>query len=183
MDGVGSNLITEDRQWDVSLLNQWFSPPDVDRILTIPLGFFRHNDTLVSHNHSSGVYSVQTGYHYAASLEDIDSNSCSSSTKQWWKFFWLLQLSQKIRIFAWRAYNDELHVATAFVKRKSITNATCSICHQAWESIGHALFGCKYVRAVWRHSNRVLDLSKASTMQKGDYLVHLSTIFTRSEME
>uniref|UniRef100_A0A803QNQ4 CCHC-type domain-containing protein n=1 Tax=Cannabis sativa TaxID=3483 RepID=A0A803QNQ4_CANSA len=101
---------------------------------------FSPNTTLAAPN--SGIYNVNSGYHFAASLEEADVSSVSTSPTAW----------------------------------NVITDSTCSLCRQAWESIGHALFGCKYARAVWRATNHYFDWNKAALMQKGDFLIHLSTM-------
>uniref|UniRef100_A0A803QGR4 RNase H type-1 domain-containing protein n=1 Tax=Cannabis sativa TaxID=3483 RepID=A0A803QGR4_CANSA len=73
--------------------------------------------------------------------------------------------------------------ATALFRQKVVTDAICSICKQAWESIGHAMFDCKYARVVWRCLDFVFDRNLARSMNKGDYLVHLSSIYTKTDME
>uniref|UniRef100_A0A803PE40 Reverse transcriptase domain-containing protein n=1 Tax=Cannabis sativa TaxID=3483 RepID=A0A803PE40_CANSA len=109
--------------------------------------------------------------------------SASTSHKDLWKLFWNLKLPSKIKIFAWRVIQNFLPVAAALYKKKVLTSAACSLCSQARESIGHALFQCKHAKAVWRHFNYPIDFNKAQNMVGGDYIFHLATLLSQQELE
>uniref|UniRef100_A0A803QMZ3 Reverse transcriptase domain-containing protein n=1 Tax=Cannabis sativa TaxID=3483 RepID=A0A803QMZ3_CANSA len=174
-----ANLITDKREWNIQLLNEYFLPIDVDRVVTIPLSFFPSNDRLIWHHTTTGCYTVNSGFH----LAEVRETSGSNNHTNWWKMFWSLSLPSKVKKFAWRVMQDALPVATGLCRRKVIDSATSSLCHNAWESVGHALFNCIKARKVWRETKFILDHSHANNVYKGDYLIHLSTLHSKQDFE
>uniref|UniRef100_A0A803NML1 Reverse transcriptase domain-containing protein n=1 Tax=Cannabis sativa TaxID=3483 RepID=A0A803NML1_CANSA len=178
-----SHFITDNRVWNVPLLTSYFQQIDIDRILSIPLAYFAGTDRLVWHHSPNGIYSVKTGFHLATTLEDQNSSSTSNKQSEWWKFFWNLKLPPKIRIFAWKVFQNILPTAVALFKRKVLDSGECSLCTSNWESIGHALFSCKHAKDIWKISRFRIDFSQAHNMFNGDYLYHLSTIYQQHDFE
>uniref|UniRef100_A0A803Q8E0 Reverse transcriptase domain-containing protein n=1 Tax=Cannabis sativa TaxID=3483 RepID=A0A803Q8E0_CANSA len=178
-----SHFITDQREWNISLLNQYFQSIDVDKIVTIPLSFFPSNDRLIWHHTTSGCYTVNSGFHLAENLAENQQTQASSSHSTWWKTFWNLDLPSKVKIFAWRVMQNALPVATGLVRRKVIDSATCSLCNNAWESIGHALFNCTTARKVWRDTKFIIDHTHTHNMYNGDYLIYLSSLHSKQDLE
>uniref|UniRef100_A0A803QH07 Reverse transcriptase domain-containing protein n=1 Tax=Cannabis sativa TaxID=3483 RepID=A0A803QH07_CANSA len=178
-----SALINDNREWNSTLLNDFFQPIDVEKILSIPLSYFATQDRLIWHHSTSGSYNVKSGFHLATHLEDQLQSSSSDANRDWWKFFWNLSLPPKIRIFAWKVIQHILPVAAALFKRKVIDSAACSLCNSSWESIGHALFGCSHAKNIWKESKFIIDFNKAQSMFNGDYLHYLSAVYTQEDFE
>uniref|UniRef100_A0A803QAN3 Reverse transcriptase domain-containing protein n=1 Tax=Cannabis sativa TaxID=3483 RepID=A0A803QAN3_CANSA len=178
-----STFITDQMEWNIDMLNEFFQPIDVDKILSIPLSFFGGQDRLIWHHSSSGIYNVKSGFHLATSLEEQHISSTSDPHRDWWRYFWNLNLPPKVRIFAWKVFHNILPVAAALFKKKIIDSAACSLCTSNWESIGHALFGCKHAKGIWTDSKFSLDYHKAQSMFNGDYLLYLSSMYNQEDFE
>lgn len=178
-----SNYILDTMEWDLDLLHENFSQLDVERISTIPLSYYCSQDRLIWHYDTSGIYSVKSGFHLASTLADASHESTSTDFKSWWRYFWSLRLPQKVKIFAWKILHNALPVASALHKRQVITSALCSRCKTTWESIGHALFTCRYAKEVWKRSTFLIDFKKANHMHQGDYLIYLATLMDKNKFE
>uniref|UniRef100_A0A803QK36 Reverse transcriptase domain-containing protein n=1 Tax=Cannabis sativa TaxID=3483 RepID=A0A803QK36_CANSA len=76
-----ADFITHSRQWDVPKLQQFFTPPDVDRILSIPLSLFPCEDVLLWHYSSAGFYTVKSGYKLASDVLDSQPNKTQNESR------------------------------------------------------------------------------------------------------
>ncbi|KAM6576524.1 hypothetical protein CsatB_028361 [Cannabis sativa] len=149
-----AHLITGSRQWNLEALQQNFSQPDIDNILSIPLSLYPSEDILIWHYSSTGCYTVKSGYQFDADSQDTTAPSSSSSSNDWWQNFWSLKLPSKVRIFAWRAFHDALPTAAILHFRHIASDSLCPIC---------------------------LHLSRITSMQ--DFMVHVSSVLSQDLFE
>uniref|UniRef100_A0A803PIA5 Reverse transcriptase zinc-binding domain-containing protein n=1 Tax=Cannabis sativa TaxID=3483 RepID=A0A803PIA5_CANSA len=161
-----SSFITEERVWNVSLLNKFFQPIDIERILFIPLSYFADTDRLIWHHTTNGSYTVKSKFHLATSMKEQHCSSTSNEHRDWWKFFWNVNLPLKIRIFAWKVFQNVLSTAAALFKKK-----------QDFELILCVLWG------IWTDRNQVVHGSvprqHAAIVQ---YTIRFHEDFTRLKL-
>uniref|UniRef100_A0A803Q6Z2 Reverse transcriptase domain-containing protein n=1 Tax=Cannabis sativa TaxID=3483 RepID=A0A803Q6Z2_CANSA len=177
-----ADFITHSRQWDVPKLQQFFTPPDVDRILSIPLSLFPCEDVLLWHYSSAGFYTVKSGYKLASDVPDSQPNS-SHTTETWWQYFWGLKLPSKIRIFAWRAYHEALPTAAILQYRHISSSPQCPLCQVHLETINHAFFWCNRAKQVWKNWDESINWSLSMTCSFSDFLVYVSSQLQAEKVE
>uniref|UniRef100_A0A803QS43 Reverse transcriptase zinc-binding domain-containing protein n=1 Tax=Cannabis sativa TaxID=3483 RepID=A0A803QS43_CANSA len=153
-------------EWNLQLLKDNFSPLDVERILSIPLSFFPSEDRLVWHHATSGIYNVKSGYHLSATLDECDQAATSDLHSSWWKTFWHLSLPSKIKIFAWKVMHNAIPTLRCITQVKS--NRFCSV------------FAVYLRLGIYRACPFLLQ---AQQMFNGDYLFHLSKLFSQQDFE
>uniref|UniRef100_A0A803PXR5 Reverse transcriptase domain-containing protein n=1 Tax=Cannabis sativa TaxID=3483 RepID=A0A803PXR5_CANSA len=178
-----AHLITGSRQWNLEALQQNFSQPDIDNILSIPLSLYPSEDIRIWHYSSTGCYTVKSGYQFDADSQDTTAPGSSSSSNDWWQNFWSLKLPSKVRIFAWRAFHDALPTAAILHFRHIASDSLCPICKLQPETIPHALLCCKRPKQVWNQWDLLpgLHLSRITSMQ--DFMVHVSSVLSQDLFE
>ncbi|XP_060962040.1 uncharacterized protein LOC133032190 [Cannabis sativa] len=181
-NSVVADYITPDREWNFSKLSADFSSVDVGRILSLPLSNNASPDYWIWHG-TGGEYEVKSCYFFACSSSADTYESVSNPNTAWWKSFWQLKLPPKVKIFSWKAIHNALPVAAELFKKKSLTSASCSLCLNAWESVGHALFSCKHARHVWKIAGFTFNNKAAVSMNIEDFLFQISESYTKSELE
>uniref|UniRef100_A0A803PZ04 Reverse transcriptase domain-containing protein n=1 Tax=Cannabis sativa TaxID=3483 RepID=A0A803PZ04_CANSA len=178
-----AHYITNERQWDLRILEDHFGTIDIERILSIPLAPSPREDMLVWHHSDTSYYTVKSGYHLAASLETMEAESHSSSNRQWWNLLWALRLPKKVKIFAWRFINDALPTAANLMHRKISTSSACSLYLCAWESVGHAIFCCTRAKAVWKISKCQVQMPNIGNLKGFDIFSHLANVNKDADLE
>uniref|UniRef100_A0A803PJK4 Reverse transcriptase domain-containing protein n=1 Tax=Cannabis sativa TaxID=3483 RepID=A0A803PJK4_CANSA len=178
-----SELIDCDRQWHMPSLKSNFLDIDIDKILSIPLSTFSHDDKIIWHHETTGIYTVKSGYILASKFADQEAPSVSSHSTQLWKHFWKLNIPSKVRIFLWKAVQECLPVAAILQKCHIAGSDICSLCRGNNESIVHALFLCKRAKKVWRGSSFSIDriIHESSTFK--DLFFKASETWPQQELE
>ncbi|XP_050211713.1 uncharacterized protein LOC126661875 [Mercurialis annua] len=149
-DSLVKSLITDERKWDVEMIQNKFNEEDVDWICNIPLAKTELHDNRRWHYDKSGLYNVRSGYRVAWDLKNQASSSDGTEMMSWWKFLSGLSLPQKVKIFLWKCFNDLLPVRADLSRRGMIVENLYSGCNCAGESQIHALWFCRQARKAWK---------------------------------
>ncbi|KAG7583258.1 Reverse transcriptase domain [Arabidopsis suecica] len=171
-----SALITPQGEWDVALLNELFSGPDVTHIRSFPPALML-SDRYVWAYTKEGQYSVKSGNWLlnkeATALEVVsDTETTTNKIKD---KVWKMQAAPKIKMFFWRALSGALAVAECLRRRGLNTNPLCQLCRVREETKSHVLFECHMAVAVWQLSGLpVPDQGfSCSVSENISYILHL----------
>ena len=75
---------------------------DVEAISQIPLPRSRKEDVVLCHFDKRGEYSMKSEYQIALNLKLPNEPTNSENGSRQWKFLWMLDLPEKIKICMWR---------------------------------------------------------------------------------
>nr|POE67030.1 putative ribonuclease h protein [Quercus suber] len=166
--------------WNIQLIDRCFHPPDAAQIKSLPLCSTPQSDVLIWPLEKSGKYSVKTGYSLLCVVQDPAESSLQVSMDEWgfWKKLWKISAPGKIKHFLWRACTNSLATKENLVKRKILTDATCSRCLVASEGSLHSLWSCSSLKEVWEKDFGWIPSSGAA-FTSFEELVEL--VFTKPE--
>nr|XP_023927444.1 uncharacterized protein LOC112038818 [Quercus suber] len=173
---VSSLIDPMTRWWKLEIVRALFLPFKADIILKIPLSFNLPNNKLILIGNKKGEFTVKSAYFVASKLLDSrDDGECSfgDSNGRTWRKIWSLKLSEKVKIFSWRACVNGLPVLTKMAAKGIQTCCVCPICDEEPESLLHALISCDFALSVWSlwHDYPIDLLLKASDFN--DLVLHL----------
>ncbi|KAL0843027.1 hypothetical protein Bca101_016272 [Brassica carinata] len=139
---------TDVGEWDLHKL-QVFVPDFAEKIQFIRPSISGAPDKLVWLGTKNGEYSTKSGYYAAVDCENFFEVGPTGTDFNWKKNVWELDVSPKIKTFAWKLLKGALPVGERLADRHIPIDPTCKRCG-ASESITHLFFQCQYSRKVWR---------------------------------
>ncbi|XP_055961032.1 uncharacterized protein LOC130015273 [Mercurialis annua] len=114
-----SEPITDSKEWNMVVLRNVFDEHEVKCIANSPLAITNQNDVLRWHYDKYGIYNVKSGYRIAEEIKRHASSSDNEQFSKWWKYFWKLLISSKVKIFIWRIYHEWIPMRTRLVVRRN----------------------------------------------------------------
>jgi ribonuclease HI len=105
---------------------------------------------------TSGRFTVSSAYRFISDL--MSNNSSTSTSPQFWKAIWKLNLNDRLRIFIWKIASNMLPTKERLCQISiPILDSSCPLCKLATDSLQRLFFECFFARVVWRHSFWPLD--------------------------
>ncbi|XP_057444580.1 uncharacterized protein LOC130736815 [Lotus japonicus] len=169
---VSELINNETHTWDTRKIAEFFTQPEAEMILKIPLPSQPRDDQLMWTHTKQGIYSVKSGHHSILSSNDEASTS-NPTTSSIWSNIWEVDIQPRCKEFIWRAAQNALPVKANLIRRGIHTDPICPMCGDDRESTCHAILTCPEVRAIWFSSPLGLHINLTEGMSFKEWLEHL----------
>lgn len=145
-----ADLITEDGQWDETIIKASFLDIDERAIVRQPLNS-QGQDFWAWEPERSGIYTVKSAYKllFKKKEEADHAQGPSSSADGLWSKIWKLEIPPKVKVFWWRVAHEFLPARQVLWKRHIEPVPCCEVCGASEESIAHVLLHCTIVKVFW----------------------------------
>ncbi|KAA3470265.1 reverse transcriptase [Gossypium australe] len=139
--------------WNRELIEELVDEDTASRILAIPISGDNKEDTQVWKYEGSGEYTVKSGYRVLSTILGRYNNYSllEDGSNAFYKFLWMLNIPNKIKIHNWRLVNNMLPHYSNLAKRKLAVDSICLLCKEALEDSSHLMWHCNLLRCVWTH--------------------------------
>ena len=140
-----AELINQElHSWRSDLIMEMFEKEDAT-ICKIQLSRRYVEDSIVWLHNKKGVFTVKSTYKVAREVMrggNVAESSRGCVGKRVWAAIWKLRISNKIKVFCWRACNEILPTKMNLTNRKVTDDAACPICMRFPEIAIHVLWEC-----------------------------------------
>uniref|UniRef100_A0A2N9IN55 Reverse transcriptase domain-containing protein n=1 Tax=Fagus sylvatica TaxID=28930 RepID=A0A2N9IN55_FAGSY len=147
---VDALILTDQRCWNTSLVDQIFTPYEAAIIKKIPLSYRCPQDRIIWGGTQHGEFSVRTAYRLLYQLSSGGEESTSTGgNKAFWLGVWKARVPPKIRNFIWRACRKILPTHSKLFEKQISSSLSCQWCEEEVETCDHVLWQCEFAQRVW----------------------------------
>lgn len=116
--------------WNTALLQEMFSPNEVQAILAMPINSVERPDKLVWFHSNDVHFTVRSAYHlqHAMSLNSQGNTSTSMNVTPLWQSIWKLKVPNQTKRFIWKACKKILPNLHNLMKRKIMNSDIFPLC-------------------------------------------------------
>jgi len=117
-----------------------------------------------------------SGYFTLSSAIAICRNEDTLEPEQHWNRLWKTKAPQKMKVFAWLAFQDKLMTNLNRTRRGLTNDPFCSVCGSEFEDVEHVLRTCPRAAWIWRQFARVnLGKHDSEACYRNWFLQNLAT--------
>lgn len=173
---VSELLDSNTKKWNEKEVRNNFPTDIAEKILSIRIFTDRKGkmkqDTLRWLLTQNGIFTVKSMYQ---KLKNPSIDQTRLANVSFWKSFWKLNISQRIKIFLWKCIHNALPVRKKLGRYMKDIDLKCIFCEHECESLKHLFFECPYARSVWMlpplvHSNHRNDNALSFSAMYSDWI-------------
>lgn len=156
----GIQMVSElicNMEWNTELVGRVFRPEAAAEVVKIPLSLTPRKDRMYWIHHSTGKYTVKSGYR--AAMEIIRTSqgritggqtSRDFQNPKAWRSLWNMKIKGKHKFFWWKCLLNILPTGEVLHKRLKGVDPICKRCGEGIETVEHMLFHCSESRVIWK---------------------------------
>ena len=168
-----SELLVDDG-WNVTMLNNLFSPWESRAIQSIPIQMFRMKDEWMWVHSKSGQFTVRSAYfHELFSARRTEPSTSHSSNRRMWQQLWSLKIPPKAKLFGWKVLKDGIPTKHKLQTRGMCSSSVCPRCGEEDENIEHMLLRCRESVRIWYGSPLRIESDKVGDMSIKEWVDNL----------
>ncbi|XP_024177882.1 uncharacterized protein LOC112183776 [Rosa chinensis] len=169
--------------WDINVLQRYFTPADIDLILTIPLSRSATLDQQIWHFNKRGFFTTNSAYYVAKDLAlglVLAPKPPVDPLRVVWKKVWSAKVPGKVALHAWRIMGNILPTRIGLNTKGYNGELGCVFCNHPHEDSLHLFVNCPYAKEVWNRAGIPMLGAASTTIQ--EWLTGVVNRFTKEEL-
>lgn len=141
-DTVDSLMDGNTKWWNIDKVRALFNPNVAVDIMKIIICPREQEDKWTWTQEKCDNFSVKSAYRFFIDTQKSNPRESANASKQqaFWKVFWKMKITNKFKLFAWRACKEGLPIQDNLIRKHVYVEDKCCFCQDTMEDLSHALF-------------------------------------------